>query len=166
MNVSDEIKRIDNELKYIKLRLSNTRQNESSHNNFIGLIDTPASYVGQGSKFPAVNVGGTALEFRAADQILAYLSANAGAAFDWNAQNLTNIGALTAASVARFGAVANHAAFAADGELTLTGTARVYRSAWIAAGAIRSPGAKPATLISHGLLETPAWQFAPRATEK
>jgi len=46
----------------------------------------------------------------------------------------------------------NYASFASDGELTLTGTARFTNE-------------KPATEVTHGLLETPAWQFANQAVE-
>ena len=49
------------------------------------------------------------------------------------------------------------------GQLALLTTARVYLTEWIAAGAIKAPGAKPATAIAHGTLETPAWQFANQA---
>ena len=61
------------------------------------------------------------------------------------------------------GAIANYATFAADGTLTLIGNARTINSIWVDAGGIKAPGAKPATAISHGILETPAWQFANQA---
>ena len=126
MNVADEIRRIENELKGIKIQLSNTRQNESGHASYIGLTDTDASYVGEAGKIPAVNVAENALEFkpvgiadnnlievdgapadneyakwtasglegRTYAQVLADLSGQAAGAFDWNAQNLTNIGTI------------------------------------------------------------------------
>lgn len=47
-----------------------------------------------------------------------------------------------------------------DGKLTLTGDARVFNSYWVDAGGIKAPGAKPATAVAHGTLETPAWRFA------
>lgn len=52
----------------------------------------------------------------------------------------------------------NYAQFAADGELTLTGTARIKNVLWLETGAIKAPGAKPATYIANGI--TGAWQFA------
>ena len=61
------------------------------------------------------------------------------------------------------GAAANYSTFSADGTLTMAGTARVINAQWIDAGAIKAPGAKPATAIAHGTLETPAWQFANQA---
>jgi len=62
-------------------------------------------------------------------------------------------------------AAANSARFAADGELSLHGTARVTRDLWIDAAGIKAPGAKPATEVSHGDLETSAWQFADEGVE-
>lgn len=53
----------------------------------------------------------------------------------------------------------NYAQVASDGTITLVGDARVLNAEWIDAGGIKSPGAKPATEIAHGALETPAWQF-------
>ena len=126
MNVADEIRRIENELKGIKIQLSNTRQNESGHASYIGLTDTDASYVGEAGKIPAVNVAENALEFkpvgiadnnlievdgapadneyakwtasglegRTYAQVLADLSAQAGAAFDWNDNDLSKINTL------------------------------------------------------------------------
>lgn len=46
-----------------------------------------------------------------------------------------------------------------DGHITLYGDARTSNDLWIDAGAIKSPGLKPATAIAHGILETPAWEF-------
>jgi hypothetical protein len=53
----------------------------------------------------------------------------------------------------------NYTSFADDGTMTMVGDARVVNAVWIDAGGIKSPGAKPATEIAHGTLETPAWQF-------
>jgi hypothetical protein len=66
-------------------------------------------------------------------------------------------------SPATFGDGTNEAAFAADGELTLAGTARVTKSLWLNAGGIRAPGGKPATFVSYGL--TGVWQFADQGVE-
>jgi len=63
------------------------------------------------------------------------------------------------------GAPTNYSMFAPDGIMTMHGTARVKRGQWYDAGAIRAPGAKPATLVAHGVLETPAWSFANQAVE-
>jgi len=54
----------------------------------------------------------------------------------------------------------NYASFASDGELTLHGTARVIRDLWIDAAGIKAPGAKPASEVSFGTLETAAWEFS------
>jgi len=54
----------------------------------------------------------------------------------------------------------NYAEIKNDGEINLHGTARVSRDLWIDASGIKAPGAKPATEVSHGTLETSAWQFA------
>jgi len=61
---------------------------------------------------------------------------------------------------AKLGGDTNYATFDADGKLTLTSTARVISGDWIDAQAIRAPASNPAELISHGVLETPAFQFA------
>ena len=63
------------------------------------------------------------------------------------------------------GGTTNYINFATDGTLTLYGTARVLKEKWIAAGGIKAPGAKPATAVSHGVLETPAWRFADQAVQ-
>lgn len=63
----------------------------------------------------------------------------------------------------RFGDGTNYTEIKADGEINLHGTARTSNAVWIDAGAIKAPGAKPATEIAHGTLETPAWQFANQA---
>jgi len=63
------------------------------------------------------------------------------------------------------GGITNYANFAADGELTLAGTARVINTIWVDAGGIKAPGAKPATAVAHGVLETPAWSFGDEALE-
>ena len=47
-----------------------------------------------------------------------------------------------------------------SGGMLSTGTARTLNALWVDAGGIKAPGAKPATEIAHGVLETPAWQFA------
>jgi len=66
----------------------------------------------------------------------------------------------------RFGDQAtNYTALSATGVQTMTGSARTYNAVWIQAGGIKAPGLKPATEIPHGVLETPAWQFADQAVE-
>jgi len=52
----------------------------------------------------------------------------------------------------------NYASFASDGELSLTGTARVKKKIYIGANGIKAPGAKPATFVEDGL--TGCWEFA------
>jgi len=51
------------------------------------------------------------------------------------------------------------------GTVTLTGTARVIRDLWIDAAGIKAPGAKPATEVSFGTLETMAWEFSNEGVE-
>jgi len=53
----------------------------------------------------------------------------------------------------------------ADGEINLHGTARVKQAIWVDAAGLKAPGAKPATLISHGALEIAAWQFSDEGVE-
>ncbi len=72
--------------------------------------------------------------------------------------------ALTCGS-ATIGDGTNKLAVAADGELTLHGTARVTRDLWVNAAGMKAPGAKPATAIAHGALETPAWRFGNEGVE-
>ena len=62
-----------------------------------------------------------------------------------------------------FNGTTNYVKIAQTGQLTLGGTARITNGLWIDAGGIKAPGAKPATAIAHGTLETPAWQFADQA---
>ena len=57
----------------------------------------------------------------------------------------------------------NYASFAADGEITLNGTARVIRNRWLNVAGLKAPGGKPATEVAHGL--DGAWQFANQAIE-
>ena len=47
-----------------------------------------------------------------------------------------------------------------SGGLISTGTARTLNALWMDAQSIRAPQTNPAELISHGTLETPAFQFA------
>jgi len=56
------------------------------------------------------------------------------------------------------GGVTDYAEFASDGELTLHGDARVKREVWLNVAGLTAPGAKPATLVQHGI--DVAWQFA------
>jgi len=58
------------------------------------------------------------------------------------------------------GGTTNYANFAADGELNLYGTARVLNSEWIGASSLKAAGAKPATEVIVGALESHAWNFA------
>ena len=74
-----------------------------------------------------------------------------------NTDNLTAGGSLHA------GNAINYTSFDGNGVLTMAGSARTTNSVWVDAGGIKAPGAKPATAIAHGALETPAWQFANQA---
>ena len=47
--------------------------------------------------------------------------------------------------------------------VVLAGDGKVFNAIWIDAGGIKSPGAKPATAIAQGVLETPAWRFSNQA---
>ena len=116
MNVADEIRRIKNELKYIKLQLRDVRQGGggiAAHNILDGAVhlDSVADGVTRGSiiygnatpKWDELDIGavdtflgsnGTDISYRTAAQVLASLSGEAGAAFDWNDQNLTSVGTI------------------------------------------------------------------------
>jgi len=63
------------------------------------------------------------------------------------------------------GGITNYLEIKSDGELNLHGTARVLRDLWIDASGIKAPGAKPATEVSHGDLETSAWSFSDEGVE-
>lgn len=52
----------------------------------------------------------------------------------------------------------NYVNFATDGEITLVGTARVYKNEWIVPGAFQAPGIKPAAQVDHGIAT--AWEFS------
>lgn len=67
---------------------------------------------------------------------------------------------LTGAATIGDGGSINYSAFAADGILTMAGTGRVTNGFWINAEALKAPTTNPAEKISHGILETPAFQFA------
>jgi len=63
------------------------------------------------------------------------------------------------------GAPTNYTNISSAGQVTFAGNARHVNDAWIAAGGLKAPGAKPATAVAHGVLETPAWEFANQAVE-
>jgi len=63
------------------------------------------------------------------------------------------------------GTVTNSVTLANDGGLIFNGTARRTNGEWVDAGGIKAPGEKPASEVTHGLLETPAWRFADEALE-
>ena len=63
------------------------------------------------------------------------------------------------------GDTTNYTSIANDGEINLHGTARVIKCVQIGAEGIKAPGAKPATEIAHGTLETPAFQFSDEGVE-
>ena len=63
------------------------------------------------------------------------------------------------------GGTTNYTEIKDDGEINLHGTARVLRDLWIDVSGIKAPGAKPATEVSHGNLETAAWQFSNEGVE-
>ena len=67
--------------------------------------------------------------------------------------DLNVTGGVTAgASTFGDGGTTNYANFAADGELTLAGTARVYKNEWLDVGSIRVPsGGSPATITDWGI---------------
>jgi len=58
----------------------------------------------------------------------------------------------------RFGDGTNQAVFAADGELTLAGTARITKSIWLGVQGIKAPGTKPATFKEWGI--SGVWEFS------
>jgi hypothetical protein len=58
----------------------------------------------------------------------------------------------------RFGDGTNQTIIKADGEINLEGTARVLNSYWIDAGALKSPGVKPASEVDWGI--GIAWEFS------
>jgi len=70
--------------------------------------------------------------------------------------NLTTTGKLSAGS-ADIGDGTNEARFATDGELTLHGTARVYKNRWLNVEGLKAPGTKPAESVDWGI--TSAWEF-------
>ena len=57
----------------------------------------------------------------------------------------------------------NYASFATDGELSLTGNARVGNDVFVGPTGIRAPLVRPATWTDHGI--SGAWQFADGAEE-
>lgn len=58
------------------------------------------------------------------------------------------------------GGLENYTEIKNNGEIILHGDARVYKEFIVPAGAIKAPGAKPATQTVLGILETPVWQFS------
>lgn len=63
------------------------------------------------------------------------------------------------AGTSRFGASAtNYAQFAADGELTLVGTAKTTNEIWLGANGVKAPPTKPAVFVDHGI--SGAWEFS------
>jgi len=49
------------------------------------------------------------------------------------------------------GGTTNYTKLATDGEITLFGTARVYKNEWITVGALKAPGVKPAAYTDYGI---------------
>jgi len=67
---------------------------------FLGLSDTPANYAGSAGYFLRVNATPDAVEFRSPAQVLSDLSGQAGAAFDWNDQDLSKVSSLVGKEIA------------------------------------------------------------------
>jgi hypothetical protein len=65
---------------------------------------------------------------------------------------------IRATTATRIGDGTNQAIIKADGEINLEGTARVLNSYWIDAGALKSPGVKPASEVDWGI--GIAWEFS------
>lgn len=59
------------------------------------------------------------------------------------------------------GGITDYAEIKTDGEINLHGTARVKITSWVDAGAMRAPGAHPATFVLSGLAGS--WQFSDAA---
>jgi len=70
-----------------------------------------------------------------------------------------------AARKATIGDDTNYLQIGTDGILTLAAAARVTKDLWIDAAGIKAPGAKPATEVSFGTLETLAWEFSDEGVE-
>lgn len=62
------------------------------------------------------------------------------------------------AASAAIGDGTNQMLVAADGEITLEGTARVYKNEWMDIGGFKAPGANPASEVAWGIWS--AWSFA------
>ena len=75
-----------------------------------------------------------------------------------NIVNATISGIVTIDGTFESGDGINYLSLATDGELGLTGTARVVKNIYIGANGIKAPGAKPATFVEDGL--TGCWEFA------
>lgn len=61
---------------------------------------------------------------------------------------------------AHFGNATNYVEWSDDGTMMMYGDSRTTNTIWLEAGGLKAPGAKPATMVAHGVLETPAWQFS------
>ena len=57
----------------------------------------------------------------------------------------------------------NYSQFAADGTMTMHGTARTLNALWIDASGLKAPPTKPATFVDHGSFG--AWQFSDAADD-
>ena len=58
----------------------------------------------------------------------------------------------------RIGDVSNYTQIAPDGEITLVGTARVVKNAWLPFSGLKAPTVSPAVLVDHGV--SGAWEFS------
>jgi len=138
MSTIDQLRRIEGDIKSINLRLNNVRQGGAAglnHNILDGSVhsDSVADAVTRGSiiygnatpKWDELVLGaadtflgsdGNDLSYRTAAQVLASLSAEAAAAFDWNAQNLTNIGTLSADGITDISTIVTNIAAGTTGQ--------------------------------------------------
>jgi len=57
----------------------------------------------------------------------------------------------------KIGDASNHTEIKPDGEINLAGTARVKKSLWLGANAVKDPPTKPAVFVDHGIAGS--WQF-------
>jgi hypothetical protein len=73
---------------------------DTGPSTFVALTDTPANFTAAGGYFVKVNATPDALEFVSPANTLASLSGEAAAAFDFNSQNLTGLGTLSAFTLA------------------------------------------------------------------
>jgi hypothetical protein len=110
------------------------------------------------------NDSATAHNLLGKDNVKSYIGTGLDASLYYDGTNLVinpkevGSGFLSVLGSAKIGDGTNQAIIATDGEITLEGTARVYKVVALRPSGFQVPGTKPATSVEHGI--SMAWEFS------